>query len=334
MKNKHLFILLLFGTSISSCFKEDEPIAPYTGEFTTLLDHIEYNLSFYDFETNSVTGSFPVNSWTLGFACNKNDFTIASNSGDNWFVYNTEKSDITQNISYPLKKIWDYDKQNFFPDSTAIRKWVKVNGHDTSYSGNVYLLGKYTGDGYSKIFKLQFLKVDSLAYVFCFTPGVNSDVPDTIRVQKVPGKNFVYYSFDDFQTRDPEPEKSGYDLVFGPYYDMATEIGITAPYLVRGTLLNSYKVEASVDSLHSYESLDSLTLNIYTFDSRRNKIGFSWKQVIIDPSNNSASYLIRPEMNYMVKTVEGNYFKMRFISYELDGKDGYPSFETKQLSQK
>jgi hypothetical protein len=331
MKNKLLQLLLLFPLLLASCFEEEKPYPAYEGTLTTIKNHIEYNQSFYDFEANTVVASFPSDAWSIGFSCGVHQFVVITNSGDHWFAFNSKQSDLWAEIIFPSNKRWDFDQQSYFPDSTAIDNWMSIRQTDTVFSGNVYLVGKYSGGAYSAIFRMKILEADSLHYTFCYASFTGNFQADTVTMPKLFNKNFVYYSFTDSVMLDPEPDKSSYDIVFGPFYDIATEMGITQPYLVRGALLNFYNVKACADSLHSYTSISADDLNAFKFTSRRNTIGFGWKEVAINPSSGTVSYIIRPEMNYLVNTVEGNYYKMRFLSYELNGETGYPSFELEEL---
>jgi hypothetical protein len=175
------------------------------------------------------------------------------------------------------------------------------------------------------------LKATNRKYVFCLRAELSSETPDTIIVQKLPEKNFVYYSFDDFTVKDLEPAKTAYDIVFGPYYDTVTQLGVNAPYLVRGVLLNSGSSASSYNT-KAFEAINEADVQQIDFSSQRNFIGFSWKEVIIDQSTNSATYTIRSNYNYVIKTPEDNYFKFHFLSYTLNGENGYPSFEVERIS--
>jgi len=331
MRNKIVYGFIIVSILTTSCFEEDEPLQPYSGKLTTIKNHIEYYQSYYDFETDSILGYHNSDAWTLGFGCSENDLLVSTNSGSNWFVYNTQQPDFNTQLSFPQKTIWKYDKQLFFPDSLAIENWISVSGIDTTYTGNVYLIGKFIGTGYSKIFRIKILKVTNQKYVFCFRAESSSETPDTIIVQKLPEKNFVYYSFDDFSVKDLEPTKTAYDIVFGPYYDTVTQLGVNAPYLVRGVLLNSGSSASSYNT-KAFEAINEADVQQMDFSSQRNFVGFSWKEVIIDQSTNSATYTIRPNYNYVIKTPEDNYFKFHFLSYTLNGENGYPSFEAERIS--
>jgi hypothetical protein len=332
MKNKLIYIIPFITIFIVSCFKEDEPLQPYPGEVSTIENHIEKFQSYYDFESDSVSCYHRSDEWTLGFGCGENELLISTNSGNNWFIYNTKQSDLNATIDYPYNKIWDYDLQKFFPTYTAISNWVNISDNDTTFTGIVFLLGKFNGSTYSDIYRLKILKADKHEYVFCYQSEYLAEQSDTFAVQKSPSKNFVYFSFTDFAVKDLEPEKSTYDIVFGPYYDSVTQIGVTAPYLVRGVLLN-YGSVAAIDSITDFKSINTNDFSSSDFFSQRNFIGYNWKNVLIDQSASSASYSVRSDYNYMIKTQEGNYFKFRFVSYSLNGENGYPSFEVEKINR-
>jgi hypothetical protein len=331
MKNNLLYFILVISAVTTSCFKDDEPIVAHFGKVTTIKNQIEQYQSYYDFESDSVTGSFSTDSWTLGFGCDENDMLISTNSGDNWFIYNTHQSDLNALVNFPENKIWDYDLQSFFPSLTAISNWVSVTNSDTTFAGTVFLLGRYTGSSFSDIYRIKILKADKRRYVFCYRSANSIDPTDTITVLKVPSRNFVFFSFTDFSVKGLEPAKTAYDIVFGPYYDTVTQIGVTAPYLVRGVLLSKgSSITLIPNSDLKSVSLDQLTTS--NFSDRRDIIGYNWKNVVIDQASGTATYTVRMNNIYIVKTQEGNYFKFRFVSYALNGNNGYPSFEVEKMN--
>jgi hypothetical protein len=331
MKNRFLYIILVISAVTTACFKDDEPIVAHFGKVTTIKTQIEQYQSYYDFETDSVVKYFLSDAWTLGFGCGENDLVITTNSGDNWFVLNTHQTSFDNTVDYPKNKIWDYDKQAIFPDSTAIDGWFSIAGSDTVFPGMVYLIGKFTGTAYSKIFRLKILKAGTKSYEFSYKDELTQSLPDTASVQKIDTKNFVFYSLDDFSTKDLEPDLTNYDISFGPYYDTATQLGVTAPYLVRGVFLNKGS-SAIVIPNSSIESVSLEQLSTSDFSERRDIIGYNWKNVVIDPASGSAAYKVRMNNIYVVKTQEGNYFKFRFVSYALNGNNGYPSFEVEKMN--
>ena len=331
MPCKYTYILLAL-LIMSSCFNEDEPLPPYEGNVTTVVDHIEYFQSYFDFESNKIVESFPADSWALGFSCNSNSSKIITNSGAGWFIHNTLDTGYIVSSPPSEKIIWQFDQQSYFPDSTAVGDIYEINNQDTSYSNHVYFLGKYIGGAYTQVYVVKFLHTDRQSFTIVIKDSSQLLEQDTLTINKKENKNFVYWHPEDQSTLDLEPEKTRYDLVFGPYYDIATQIGITAPYLVRGALLNISKTTAVLDTINSYYTNNAENISDFTFSQKRNTVGFEWKEVFIDQASGTASYKIRPNYSYLIKTGENNTYKFRFLTYKANGENGYPSFEFEQIN--
>jgi hypothetical protein len=327
MNKKILFFILFISTS---CFEEDSAITPYEGSFTLIAKNIEYVHSYYDFESNSVISTIPVDLWALGFSCKASAFEITTNSGNNWFIFNTNDSIFSENKLPSEKNIWGFDKQSAFPDSTAIGNWVSIQGMDTIYYKNIYLLGHYSGSFYDQKYIIRFLKVTPSEYILSIR-DFTSDKIDTVNILKNPNKNFVLFTPEGRVISDVEPDINHYDIIFSPYYTIATQVGITAPYLVRGVFLNSHETLAQTDSLTPYNNINKIILENSNFTSRRDIIGFNWKEVIIDQNSGTASYKIKANYSYIIQTQERNLYRMRFINYQLNGENGFPSFEFEKI---
>ncbi len=331
MLRKLKYILVFFvATLISSCFEDDERVLPYPGEVITIYENIEYFQSYFDLETGEVLKSHATDAWNLGFECGVEGWHILTNSGAGWFIWNSQQTDIDGEISYPENDLWAYDNQSAYPDSTAIGNWISYLGENKIYSNHVYILGKYSLEGYSDTKRIQFFEVNSLAYRFLYKE--NGSI-DTVTIHKNDTSNFVYYFFDSKTQINLEPNKSHYDLVFGPYYDLATQFGLTIPYLVRGVLLNTTNTFAILDSINSYDAIDYGMLKAYQFSYQRNSIGYQWKGVTVNTISGYAVYYVKPHYIYVISTSDNNYYKLRFLSFSLDGNSGYPRFEYKELKE-
>jgi hypothetical protein len=330
LSNKMLFISPLVLVILTTCFENDKRVAPYPGEVVTIGDNIEKYESYFDFETGKVIKKHPSDAWQLGFECGISGWHILVNSGAQWLIYNTEQHQIGSITTPSLTADWKYDIQSDYPDSTAVGNWVVKDGSFNNYTNNVYLLGKYSGSGYVDIFQLVFLEVNDSLYRFYYKETGNGN-SDTITITKADSVNFVYYSFVDKQQIQLEPDKSSYDIMFGPYYDLATEFGVTIPYLVRGVLINVYKTTAVLDSTYTYYQIDFASLGYMNFLNQRDIIGYRWKEVNVNVAGGNAAYSIKSNYTYIIHSAQGNYFKMHFLSYELSGSSGYPQFEYLQL---
>ncbi len=322
---------ILFLTVIaSSCFEEDQAVPPYAGEVTTIADSVQTHQSYFDFEAGRVIASHRSDAWQLGFECGADGWNIITNSGDNWFIYNTGQTVPDQITGMPADLNHMYDVQAAYPDSTAVGNWVSFPDGDPVYTRNIYLLGQYSGGTFKNILQLSFLGVDENSYRFFYKE--ESGLSDTVTMMKNDTVNFIYYSFKDHQQLNLEPDKTTYDLIFGPYYDKATLFGMTIPYQVGGGLLNCWETEAVLDSLQTFDEISTASLSAYTFGNQRDIPGYRWKGVTVDVSGGgSAAYAVKVHYNYIFHTAQDNYFKLKFLSYTLDGRSGFPQFEFRPL---
>jgi hypothetical protein len=223
-----------------------------------------------------------------------------------------------------------FDVQSAYPDSTAVGDWVAFQQGGPVYTNHIYLLGKYSDGVFTQISQLAFLEVNDSTYRFYFR--MQSGPSDTVTILKSDSVNFVYFSLKSMAQVNLEPDKTTYDLVFGPYYDLATLFGLTIPYPVGGGLLNCWQTEALLDSTLVFNAINAGTLPGYTFNSQRDIPGYRWKAVRVDVSGGgSAMYAVKLNYTYIFHTAQDNYFKLKFLSYTLDGRSGFPQFEFRQL---
>lgn len=316
---------------LSSCFEEDKPLPPYNGRVTIIDNNIEYFQSYFDFESDSTLAVFPVGHWALGFSCGTNDYTIATNSGNNWFISNTHDSIFSEQKIPSESNIWEFDRQSAYPDSTAIGNWLEISKNDTIYLKDIYILGHFRGNSYDEKFILQFLSVSAIDYKV-FIKNLSTKMSDTLIIAKNPSKNFIYLMPGDNSILDPEPPKNTYDIIFCPYYKITTQVGITSPYLVRGALINTLSTQGAIDSVYNYESVNYQNISDFDFHSERDIIGFNWKQVYIDQVLGTAGYKIKLNYFYIIQTQQGNYYKMHFLNYQINGENGFPTFEFEKLT--
>ena len=72
---------------------------------------------------------------------------------------------------------------------------------------------------------------------------------------------------------------------------------------------------------YEFAELQTLSENI-------NTIGYRWKEFNFSTS----SYIIFPQMNYIIKDSEGFYYKLHFIDfYDISGNKGNPKWEFQRL---
>jgi hypothetical protein len=322
--------IILVSLLTASCFEEDERVPPYAGEVTTIYDSVQTNQSYFDFETGTVVASHRSDAWQLGFECGADGWHIITNSGANWFLYNTGQTAFDAVTSMPATVDDLFDVQHAYPDSTVAGNWVQFPEGDPVYTNQVYLLGRYAEGGFTGIRQIAFLAVNDTSYRFFFKE--QTGFSDTVTLVKNDLVNFVFYSFTGHEQVNLEPDKTSYDIVFAPYYDMATLFGMTIPYQVGGTFQNTFQTEAVLDSVHAFADINAMLIPQYDFSRQRDIPGYRWKGVTVDVSGGGiASYAVKEHYSYVFHTAEDNYFKLKFLSYTLDGKSGFPQFEFRLL---
>jgi hypothetical protein len=313
-----------------SCFEKDKPVPPYPGQVITIENNIENFQSYFDFGTGLTVSTNAIDIWQLGFEADSSGWHIEVNSGDNWFIWNSHQQNFDAVPDPPVDGQWPYDIQSAFPDSTSVGSWTYMENGVRKYTDDVYILAKYSGGGYINHKHIRFFHVDSNVYRFLYLDK-DTGLSDTIAITKNDSTQLVYFDFTEHVQRNLEPADSTYDILFTSYYDLATQFGITIPYLVRGVFINLYQTSAVLDSVSGYDQIGYDKLSDYAFSSQRDIIGYRWKVVSVNVSAGSADYTVRDNYTYIVKTWDSSYYKMHFLSFSLNGISGFPRFEYREL---
>jgi hypothetical protein len=324
-----LSLILALIPLLSSCFKEDIPIKPHGGEVLSVTESIYTHQSYFDLALKSVVSINPVEAWDLCFESLPSGWHIRINSGRYLGIYASGTTDFNGLISIPASADWRYDKSDGDTDSTAVGKWISDDF--STPSNEVYVLGINDGVKYEPYKKIVFLSLVSDVYSFRFADMDGSN-PGIFNITKDPSTNFVYFSFSDGgEVVNIEPNKNEWDFVFTQYTTtLYTSEGIPTPYFVRGALSNPNGVEVALDSLIGYTNVTSADIGAMSFSSKADAIGYDWKAVKVQDV--SASYTIRANYTYIIKSVTGDYYKFRFMGFYNDaGSPGYPRFELSLL---
>ncbi len=328
---KHSVLFLIVIALLTSCFKEDEPMPAFEMQSTTIEMGQYYRYqSYFNLATNEVIRTNDRNIWDLGFECGDSSWHIVLNTSAFPLIANSGITDFDQPIDTTGFK-WRFDKSDGDPDSTAVGEWFTISGSDTLYSNHVYVLNR----GYDHVGnvrglrKVMFTHVDSVSYSFRYS-DMNGDNSNEFTISKREGVYFTMFSFmDGGQQLDLEPRIDSWDLFFTQYTTLLyTNEGVPYPYLVTGVLSNYGHIELAMDSTVAYDDLDRTFAQSLTYTRNRDCIGYDWKELIGDVNSGNVHYEIVPGRNYLVRTRQGLYFKMRFINfYSETGEKGYPSFQ-------
>lgn len=319
---KWIFIALL--PIVSACFKKELPVPkpalePVPGATTSqvVIGSDYANQIYYDLETNTIIRQNNREVWDLAFEAGDNGFHVLLNESRVMAAAVSSETDITALTSDGgLTYTWDYHTGNL--DSTAIGDWQSL-GKVYSIDLGTSLLGANMGKK-----KLKIVSVSATEYEIQFA-DLNSTSIKTYTVPKSTTAGFTYVSLTgNGSVLDVEPDKGTWDLLFTNYchvFDAHT------PYSVVGVLSNRYGVKVQevnipfADLKHS----DILDAN---FENRINVIGYDWKVYDFD----TGTYTVNSNRTFIVKTVNGRYFKMRFIDfYDDNGVKGAPKFDLQEL---
>ena len=324
---------ILIGLLLTGCFKEDIPVPPYTSpegieSNTAAVGQYYENQVFFDLESNTFVKTIDRTSWDLAFETQPNGHYIFLNGANLMRVIRTGTTDFEAVTSH-ANSDWFYDNSNGVVEELAIGNWANENsGVNYTSKKEVYIIDRgYTplGEKRGEV-KFQLLGLTDGNYTLKFGP-LNNSIVYEVTLTKDDRYNFVHLCFDDGgKTVFAEPLKETWDLVFTQYTAKVTQIttGIVEDYSVNGVLLNRNRVEATTEFAKPFNEIVYSDLENYNFTNQRDIIGYEWKDFDFD----SNTYSIFDNHTYLVKTQEGNYYKLRFTGFvNSEGKRGFPSFE-------
>lgn len=322
---------------LSSCFKEDERIAPRDrgGKVTAtvaMTQTYKYQV-YYSLEDSMATAVTDKQSFDLAFENRIDGYRILLNTANFMMAAPSGKNNFEEvNSIAGLNMQFDPSDGNL--NETAIGDWMAISGADTIFSGEVYVVNRGFDElgnalGYRKIV-FDSLKKDRFYFRYAM---LNSNEFVSTYVNKTPDRNFSYYSFNTNEQVFPEPPKSSYDLLFTQYTTLLyTNTGEPYPYLVTGVLLNRFNTLAAQDSTKAFDEINLEDALNHSYGDTLDQIGYDWKDVVGDVSSGAVYYEVKPEQTYFLRNQNDFYFKLRFISfYNNAGEKGYPTIEFQRL---
>lgn len=340
MRGLHIILSLSVILWMTSCFKEDEKIAPHDpGDVQTVAIELtkDYRYQVYfDLGSGQVVSSNLKKEWDLGFESSEKGWHIILNTSNFMVASKTGNDDFDAPID-TTGYSWRFDKSDGNLDSTAIGEWFAWSQPDSVkiYTNDVYVIDR----GYDELGNLRgmkkivFQELDGDKYTFRFA-SLDGSGEATFTVTKNPAVNFTCFSFDDGGNQiNFEPPMYDWDILFTQYTTLLyTDDGIPYPYIVTGALLNRTGVEAARDTLFNFQDITLGSVDQMEFSPVQDLVGYDWKDVVGDVTSGSVSYVIVEGLNYIVRDHQGYFYKLRFISFYNDlGEKGYPTFEFQKL---
>lgn len=331
MRIKIFSILSVCTLLLSSCWKdEDAYVLPPSGgavqQELSLGENYEkiifFNVDKRQFLVRNLSD------WDLAFACPDGNLHIKLNTGKELLVHETPETDINANYTIIQGMEWRYDVPSGNLDSTAVGEWWS-NGNGTSKMKMYVVDMGINYKGGERYKKIQVQKADNTGFWIKAGDLNKNNVADYF-IPKDAKYNYAYLDLTTGQIEtDLEPEKDNWDLVFTRYTHIFHDQGPTPiPYQVTGVLLNPNGVQAYEERDMKFDDITIDYAQNLNFTNNADVVGYDWK----DYNQTTGRYVVYSNRTYIIKTISGYYYKMRFIDfYDLQGKKGNPVFDLQRL---
>ncbi len=302
----------------------------------------EQNQVYIDLSTEKQT-TYQRDEWDLGFYSGS-EFRVAINGSVYMAVAELESTDIDAVSSSDVADIQaavavgTFDPANEayvdHPDGdinkTAISAISSNNADNKVYLLNLgFEVGTETpepgsvaiaGDprGYLKIRILR----DGDAYLLQYAE-LDATTHTEVTIEKSPGYNFTFFSFNSNSVVNVAPESELWDLnftVFTNLIDGAGSYGFSDGVLHnrKGGVV-SYQVESDGYAEFTFDDVQAAN-----FQQDQRAIGSNWRDVL--------EGTLTPDVFYIIQDPNGNIYKLRFLALTNDdGIRGYPEFEYELL---
>jgi len=332
MRNKILTLLSVGTLLLSSCWKDEDAyhLPPSGGAIQQELSlGADYDkIVYFNVDKRTFMVRYLAD-WDLGFEASANGLHVITNTGKGLLVHETNLTDINASYVVNIPGLeWRFDVPSGNKDSTAVGQWW--SGADGTSKNIVYVVDMTVnykqGERYKKI---QIEKADETGF-WVKTCDLNGSNVTSYFIPKDTTRNFSYLDITTGKIQvDMEPAKDDWDLVFTRYshifYDQGPD---PLPYLVTGVLLNSNGVQAYEERIRSFDDIDIEYATNIKFTNNANTIGYDWKYY----NQTSGRYTVDNSRTYIIKTISGYYYKLRFIDYyDSNGVKGTPVFDMQRL---
>jgi len=322
MKLKPLLTTLSISLILLSCEKEEIAILPHqAGDVTEnsveLFSDYRQQL-FFDLKTNTMVKSNLKTDWDLAFENGVNGTHIFINTAKSMSI--AKSTGLFESKTDTVGLSWTWESSNGHIDSTAFEGWTTSDLFIINYG--------YSYDGTHQGFgKLKIVEVTALSWTIAYS-GLTEISPNQLTLPKNSDYNSSFFTFQSGGSEvSIEPPKAEWDLCFTQYTHIFHGTQST-PYLVSGTTLNRYLVEASEDFDTEFTQINYESILTYPTSYIKDIIGYDWKNF----NFSSGKYTVNPAMNFIIKSTEGIYYKLHFIDfYNETGDKGYPKFEFQNL---
>jgi len=340
MKSK-LLIFIFSTLFLVSCFKEIDkyPLERKVESTFTVQKSIKNTQSYHYFYESIVleVASASPNSWDLAFESKTKGNKVLLGWANGAVAHKTGKfniAEVTQQqvldyVNNPNDWTFDDPAYTNFPDSLSLQNWE---------NGEVYVINRASTE--NKYYLIQFVSKTEESYTFKYAKATDNQTIKTQTITRSAGINFIHFSLEQNKTVEVEPLSNQWDIMFTPYLGWweTNTPGIYSPYNFSGVLINNeagVRVAQIFDENIDFQSIDQTFIASANFTDWKGAIGSNWKR--LGPTGSADLYIMDTNKKYLLKkydvqSAKYKYFKLRFVSYKLNGLDHYPTIEFKFLA--
>ncbi len=322
---KNILLLLSLSAVLMSCLKEEIAISKpqktnINSYVTSLPLGVDYKSQlYYNLEKEEIILTSDREAWDLGFETSNDGYRILINNGRMGGLKLLSTTDFAAVTTNPNTD-WSYDPASANLDSTFVGDWRNTN--------NIYLVdlgSNILGTSLGK-YKFRILSVTATDYTIEYCK-LSETTPQQATISKESDYNFSLFNLRSGEqvTVGNTPKKTDFDICLRTYTHIY-EDGM--PYMVVGCMLNDYNTAAAKINTSDFDGVtyeDALGL---VYRSNIDAIGFEWKIYDFDTS----TYSIDLNKVFVIKTQNGDYFKIRFLDFYDDlGVKGSTKVEIQKL---
>lgn len=345
---KRLSLVLTGLVFLAACGKDDDSVSIPPAEGTTVTlnggagGSSAENAAYVDMSTATATG-VKRSSWDLGFSCGS-DFRVILNNTTSAGAKMTTATSLTAvgaadtiGLTLAINQMAPgADQYVFFdPIDGSLTNTVIPAVSATAAENRVVIINRGTGGGIAaRPWIKALITRNGNGYTVQYGGIQQTSGFTTVQVTKDADYHFRYVSFDGGNIVSVQPKKAEWDFTWG--YSVY-EIPGVGPYnfsdLVSTNSLSGVTVDTRIyasatvrNEAYTKFNRDSVNVHLATFSSSRWAIGSSWR---VTPAPGVTNAGVRTDRFYVIKDVQGNYYKLKFISFAAEdgGERGKPVFE-------
>ncbi|RQO30135.1 hypothetical protein DBR32_11145 [Taibaiella sp. KBW10] len=353
---KKLLFLLGCSALIMSCDKnkiENVTVPTSTGNTVQINGLIggesgssAGNSVYIDFSKDKQT-PFARADWDLGFYCG-NNFRVIINNTTAAMAKVINKNDLNTVTSADVAGVnFELDIAN--PTATTFTMLDDIDGDlsktvipevsSVDADNKVVVISRGTAGGIAPrdLMKVRIIRNGTDGYTLQYAK-INETVFNTINIAKDGDYNFKYLSFEKGPVAG-EPKKYDWDITWtismyktplGSEFVAYIFSDLVAINYLNGTLVVEKDYNTAAEATAAYNSYTKTEAGTETFLNERWKIGGGWRKTAAPGATNPG--VIKTKF-YIVKDSQGNYYKLKFLSFSSEdgGTRGKPEIRYELL---